>query len=535
MSFTSLDFIYVFLPIVLIGFYVINRSYPKLQVFFLLSASLFYCGYVDLTAALILAGSITANYGLAYTIRALSKASLKRLLLILGVSLNVAVLLWYKFSLETSFRNADVAAGQNNVFLDVGIPLGISFYTFYQISFLVDTYKSDTEFLSFFNYSLSASMFSQLPAGPILNYNDGLTQFGNIGRKSIEWNKLFKGISLFSMGLVKKVYLADYLATAVNQLHFAVSDGRELNALEAFVATWGFMVQLYFDFSAYSDMAIGLGLCFGFTFPINFNSPLKASTFSDFISRWHMSLIGFTRTYIFLPVSKEVKKIARGKAVKRQFIGWMAGLQVSFLVINIWHAPTLMLVLQGLFLGVFFVVVKVIDMKVSNVIRLPSFHNTWIGRLKGILGQILVLSTITVFAVLLRTRSFEEIRVLFAGFGRVPQLEPHLETTSFLSGIVEVFTSDALFPSLIEPVKLLNADSLAIPVFTFLTLLSFIVFKFPSTMQLFGFVNMPEKRWYSKLLWKPNLTWGTIIGFILALYTMLMNEDLTKDFLYGGF
>lgn len=535
MSFTSLDFIYIFLPLVLTGFYLINKTYPRLQVFFLLGVSFFYCGYVDPTAALILACSIGLNYSLAHTIRRLKGKGAKQALLTTGILMNVAALLWYKFSLETSFRNVEAAAGQGNVFLDIGIPLGISFYTFYQISFLVDTYKSEAQFLGFFNYGLSASMFSQLPAGPILNYNDGLTQFGQVGTRAIEWTKLFKGLSLFSLGLVKKVYLADYLGTAINQLHYAVSTGQELNALEAFVVTWGFLVQLYFDFSAYSDMAIGLGLCFGLTFPVNFDSPLKASTFGDFISRWHMSLIAFTRTYIFLPVSKKVKKMARGKAVRRQFIGWMVGLQVSFLVINIWHAPTLMLVLQGLFLGVFFVVVKVLGMGIGNLMSRQSLQNKWVDGLKNVLGRVIVMASISVFAVLLKTKSFEEVRRLFSGFKKWPVFDADSKTNGFSNRVLELFTSDRAFPTVEEPIKFLDAGSLPIPVFTFLMLLSLIVFIFPSTMQVFGLIRMPENRWYSKLSWKPNLIWGLLVGLLLSLYAMFANEDLTKEFLYGGF
>ena len=454
-------------------------------------------------------------------------------LLWLGVLLNVATLFWYKFTLETSFRNVDASLEQANVFLDVGIPLGISFYTFYQISFLIDTYKSDVHFLSFQRYSLSASMFSQLPAGPILNYNDGLNQFGHLGEGRVQRHYLFKGLSLFSFGLVKKVLLADHLGMATNQVHYAISDGQTLNALESFVASWGFLLQLYFDFSAYSDMAIGLGLCFGLTFPINFNSPFKAKTFTDFISRWHMSLIGFTRTYIFLPVTKVVKKIAKGKAVRRQFISWMVGLQVSFLVINIWHAPTLMLVLQGLFLGFFFVMVKLASMAFEKISRWRTAKIKWIRSFKAGLNQVLVLTTISVFAVLLRTRSFNEVITVFSGFKKLPGLKA--EAGGFPTQTLDVLTSYSFFPSIEDPIKLMGADFLPIPLLPFLILLSLITLMLPNTMQIFGLVRMPEGKWYSDIRWQPNLAWGIITGFTLALYAMVANENLIKEFLYGGF
>ena len=137
MSFISLNFIYVFLPVVLICFYGINRYYPRIQVFYLLGVSFFYCAYVDFDAALLLASSIGFNYVIASLIRSLKRKRTRRTLLWLGVLLNVATLFWYKFTLETSFRNVDASLEQANVFLDVGIPLGISFYTFYQISFLM--------------------------------------------------------------------------------------------------------------------------------------------------------------------------------------------------------------------------------------------------------------------------------------------------------------------------------------------------------------------------------------------------------------
>lgn len=535
MSFISLDFIYIFLPIVLICFIYINKKHPKLEVFFLLAVSLFYCGYVDFNAALILVCSISINYTIAYVIRLLGTKRSKLILLTIGVLLNVLTLFWLKFSLETSFGNVQGTTNESNVFLEVGIPLGISFYTFYQISFLVDTYKSKTKLLGFFKYSLSASMFSQLPAGPILNYNDGLTQFGQVGKRAFQWTSLYKGLSLFTLGLMKKVFLADYLSNIVNQLHHSVRMGQELNALETVGATWGFLLQVYFDFSAYSDMAIGLGLCFGFTFPINFNSPLKAKSLSDFILRWHMSLIGFTRTYIFLPVSKIVKNNTKGKAVRRQFIGWVVGLQASYLIINIWHAPTLMLVLHGLILGAFLVVAQVISMRLSNITQMKSSGSLWSPRLKVGLSRIVVLSTASLFTVLLKVRSFQEMNTLLAGFTRLPQFDHDPETGSLFSKLTDLIVSNRLFPSVQEPIELFGANFLIIPILPFLGLLSLIAFILPSTMQIFEFVRMPEGKWYSKLVWKPTMIWGLVIGFTLALYLMLGNESLTRDFMYGGF
>lgn len=535
MSFISLGFVYIFFPVVLICFYYINRRQPKLQTYFLLGTSFFYCGYVDLNAALILACSISVNYIIARALWLQQKQRLRAVLVTTGVLLNVIILLWFKFSLEASFGNVNKAADGQSIFLEVGIPLGISFYTFYQISFLVDIYKSQLRPLGFFQYSLSASMFSQLPAGPILNYNDGLSQFGQIGQKQIEWTSLYKGISLFTLGLIKKVFLADNLGGIVNQLHQAVNAGQELNILETVAATWGFLLQLYFDFSAYSDMAIGIGLCFGFTFPINFNSPFKATSLTDFISRWHMSLIGFTRTYIFMPVSKMVKKRAKGKAVRRQFIGWMVGLQAAFLVINIWHAPTLMLVLQGLVLGLFLVLVKIFSIWMGNLGRKLPVRFGPSSKLKAWLGRLVVLSTASVFAVLLKTRSFQEMKILFQGFSHLPQDRSSSASEGLIAKISVFLSSDMLFPSVDKSIKLFGFNALVIPVLPFLVFLSIIVFFLPNTMQVFELVRMPKSRWYSSFIWKPNMNWGLVIGLMLALYLMLASEGLTKDFMYGGF
>ncbi|WP_341225342.1 MBOAT family O-acyltransferase [uncultured Arcticibacterium sp.] len=396
----------------------------------------------------------------------------------------------------------------------------------------MDTYKSETKLLDFFKYSLSVSLFSQLTAGPILNYRDGFSQFDQIGKKPFDYENLSRGISLFTVGLLKKVLLADSLATITSQLHHAISMGKELNTLESIGATWGFLLQLYFDFSAYSDMALGLGLCFGFTFPINFNSPLKATSFSDFISKWHMSLINFTRNYIFLPISKYVKKKAKGKAVRRQFIGWAVGLQASFLVINIWHSPTLMLILQGLVLGLFLIIVNVIGKSISRISITPKKTSIRIKRLKAVLGHFLVLSAASIFATFLRISNFNELSTLFHGFFRLPKLETDntllIETTSHFAYLI----SDRLVPSIQEPITLLGYQTLTIPTIPFLLLLTLIGIFGPNTMQAFGMVVHLEKKWYQNFLWRPSLKWGIFIGLALASYLMIAENTSSLKFLY---
>ena len=235
--------------------------------------------------------------------------------------------------------------------LSVLMPLGISFFTFQQISYLVDSYRGETDHYSFIDYALFVTFFPQLVAGPIVLHNEMIPQFNDTYKKTLNQDMLSKGIYLFSIGLFKKVLLADTLGNAVN---WGFSNINVLTGFDALLVSLMYTLQIYFDFSGYCDMAIGIANMFGFELPLNFNSPYKSASIIEFWQRWHMSLSRFLRKYIYFPLGGSKKGSART----------ICNVLIVFLVSGIWHGANWTFILWGLLHGV------------ANVLT-RLFHKPW--------------------------------------------------------------------------------------------------------------------------------------------------------------
>ena len=324
MLFNSVEFLFYFLPLTLILFFTIAARYGKEPAIALLVvASLFFYGWWNPIYLILLVGSMFFNYFLG---QAISDSRHNRILLTFGVITNLGFLAYYKYA-GFFVTNINVLFDTSWNFGHVFLPLAISFFTFQQIAYLVDSYKGITREYSFLHYLLFVSFFPQLIAGPIVHHKEMLPQFSGAGTYRFNARHFSIGLSIFAIGLFKKTVLADGIAEYANPIFTAADGGQTLDFFTAWGGALCYTFQLYFDFSGYSDMAIGLARMFGIVLPLNFYSPYKAANISEFWRRWHMTLSRFLRDYIYIPLGGNRKGIVH--RYKNLFITMLLG--------GLWH------------------------------------------------------------------------------------------------------------------------------------------------------------------------------------------------------
>jgi alginate O-acetyltransferase complex protein AlgI len=296
MLFNSYIFILVFLPAALALYYAL-AEWRRARIVLLIAASLIYYGWWDARFLPLLVGLALANWLLAgrYV------ASGRRGWLDLGIVLNLAALGFFKY-FNFLLANLCALAGTAPARFDIILPLGISFFVFQKISYLADLRRGDRHGYPLRDYCLFVFFFPQLIAGPIVRHHEIIPQFDLPPRRPEMWENLARGAVLFVIGLLKKVALADALAPEANALFGKASAGLALNLGESWMAALAFALQIYFDFSGYSDMAIGLALMFGFRLPFNFDAPYRAVSIREFWRRWHITLSRFLRDYLYIPL-----------------------------------------------------------------------------------------------------------------------------------------------------------------------------------------------------------------------------------------
>ena len=303
MLFNSYEFIFIFLPITFfIYFYLNHKRLTETSKGFLICSSLFFYSWWNIAYLPIIIASMTFNYAIG---RSLHKTAgkkystfSKKSILIFGIVLNLALLGYFKYA-DFFIENINIAFDIRVEPMHLLLPLAISFFTFQQIAYLVDSYRQETKEYDFLNYALFVTFFPQLIAGPIVHHKEMMPQFTKISNKVKNYRNIALGLFIFSVGLFKKVVIADTFAIwAIQGFDIATT----LNLFEAWATSLSYTFQLYFDFSGYTDMAIGLALLFNIRLPINFNSPYKATNIQDFWKRWHMTLSRFLRDYVYIPL-----------------------------------------------------------------------------------------------------------------------------------------------------------------------------------------------------------------------------------------
>ena len=364
MLFNSPAYIFLFLPVVVLGYFLLNhfRLVVAAKAWLVLS-SLFFYGFWNPSYLALIIGSMLVNFALGVALhrgkRAVIRGKYHHLkrnnILAAGVLFNLGLLGYFKYA-DFLIENFNLLLDRETGYLNLVLPLAISFFTFQQIAYLVDSYQQDTREYDFLNYCLFVTFFPQLIAGPIVHHSEMMPQFMKLRTKILDWRNVSAGVFIFSIGLFKKVVIADSFAIWANAGFDAVGP-------LGFYAAWGtslsYTFQLYYDFSGYTDMAIGAALLFNIRLPINFNSPYKAIGIQDFWRRWHITLSRWLRDYIYIPLGGSRKGDSRT----------YANLFATFLLGGLWHGAGWTFIAWGAMHGIAIAVERLWG---KYGIRLPS-------------------------------------------------------------------------------------------------------------------------------------------------------------------
>ena len=519
MLFNSLSFILFFLPLSLLGFYGLAQLGNRWAAVWLVAVSFLFYSWWSSSLVILLGGSIAFNFSCgALILRTQSREGLQSLLLTAGVCGDLLLLFYYKYFFGLlnwlGFHGLIHLAHPYSMML----PLGISFFTFTQIGYLVDCKGGVVKSNRLLDYCLFVTFFPHLIAGPILHHREMMPQFADPKTYRFRWENLAVGTVLFVIGLTKKVVFADYFIPTVSET-FGDSHGL------AFFAAWdgvlSYSLQLYFDFSGYSDMAIGLALLFGLRFPANFNSPYRAASIIDFWQRWHMTLTRYLTLYLYNPVALWVsrRRVAQGKSVSRKAIATPGGFLsmiamptfYTMILAGVWHGAGPQFMIFGLLHGAYLTINHAWR---SFGPRVPETPPHPILRITATIGKIaLTYLAVLVAQVFFRASSVHDAMRLLEGmvggfgiFGHTVAGKAVAPLTVVVHGLVVVG-------------------------------LYVIIWTMPNGLQMLDRYepSLSKLKFDSPISfeWKPNLAWG-LAGGLLASLALLEATGMT-EFLYFRF
>lgn len=515
MLFNSFAFLFGYLPIVLAGYFLLDRltssaSWRLAPAVWLALASLFFYAWWDVRYLPLLLASICVNYGAGRLIGARAGAARKRVL-VAALALNLGLLAYYKYAnfFIDSVNAVAVAAGAGAGSLpwsglDIILPIGISFFTFTQIAFLVDCYRGEVREYRFIHYVLFVSYFPHLIAGPVLHHRDMMPQFADPANAHPRAANFAIGLSIFTIGLAKKVLIADNLSPLAMPVFAA---GATPTLIEAWIGVLAYTFQLYFDFSGYSDMAIGLSRLFGVKLPLNFNSPYKAANIADFWRRWHMTLSRFLRDYLYIPLGGS----RHGEAMRYR------NLMLTMLLGGLWHGAGWTFVIWGGLHGLYLVL-----------------QQAW-QRLFGAARAHWWPTLLTFLAVMLAWIFFRAPDVATAW--DISGALVGANGVSLPRGLASHAASLAqwgLHPAF-DGIRWIELAGPGLPVLLGAMLLAF---KAPNTQEIFFLyepaierIFQPTGRW--AFSWRPTRRWG--VGFAALFVACIFGMNRVTEFLYFQF
>ncbi len=393
MLFNSYIFVLLFLPLCVAGWYLLNHLRAhKAASLYLLGMSLWFYGYFNIRYLPLIIISVLFNFALYKGFGALDRraevsfAALRTMLLILGIIFNIGLLFYYKYY-DFFVSNINAAFGTDWALKKLLLPLGISFFSFQQLGFVIDSYRREVPAYDFLSYALFVTFFPQLIAGPIVKHDELVPQLMSPEKRRVNWDSLGRGLFIFALGLSKKVLLADVFGNAVN---WAYANTETLDSLTALLVLFAYPVQLYFDFSGYCDMAIGIGRMLNIELPVNFNSPHKARHMGEMWERWHMTLTRFFTKYVYIPLG------GNRRGALRTYLNVM----IVFLLSGLWHGAGWNFVLWGALNGLLVVLCKICQ--------------PWIDKTPRIIGTPVTFTLWSLVYVFFRAESFEKARAIFA-------------------------------------------------------------------------------------------------------------------------
>ena len=500
MLFSSYTFLFQFLPATALAFAAARRHSPRAGIMVLAGASLFFYGAWRPVYLLLLIASIAVNFSLGLR---MEDPLCRRGIGTLGVALNLAVLCYFKYT-NFLFDSINTLTGAPLPFFNIVLPLGISFFTFQQIAYLVDVMRGARVERDIVSYTLFVSFFPHLIAGPLVHHAEMIPQFkrGRTGRSAV---LAARGLAIFAAGLFKKVVIADNLAQFVSPVFAHLDAGGGVTTPWAWLATLAYSLQIYFDFSGYSDMAVGLALLFGIRLPVNFRSPYQALSIVEFWRRWHITLSRFLRDYLYIPLG------GNRLGEQRRYINLM----VTMLLGGLWHGAGWTFLVWGGLHGAY--------------LSINHLWREWRGgdartSANGLAAKGLSW-TITFFAVVIAWVFFRA-RTMAGAWQMLGSLFGLEAGSSAYAppGILRLMD----LPILVGEARLLliggGAVALALAVALFL----------PNVPQLFGYReyrHAPEPATW--LRWRPNAAWALVTALAVAISLFGMWQRL--EFLYFQF
>ncbi|MFZ2266850.1 MAG: MBOAT family O-acyltransferase [Azonexus sp.] len=410
MLFNSYGFLFLYLPVVLVGFFWLGRGASTYAAAWLAAASLLFYGFWNPAYLGLLLGSICCNYvfGLWINKAAVQHAVLrKKHVLLFAIAANLALLVYYKYT-NFFLESLGSLAGNTPLLTEIILPLGISFFTFTQIAFLVDTYQGKVREYDFVHYVLFVTFFPHLIAGPVIHHKEMMPQFAQRTTYQVHWGNIASGLLLLTLGLCKKTMMADSLApfaTGVfDGVQLGIASGTLPTTYEAWAGALAYTLQIYFDFSGYTDMALGVALMFNIRLPVNFNSPYQASSIIEFWRRWHMTLSRFLKDYLYIPLGGNQQGPVRR----------YANLSATMLLGGLWHGAGWTFVIWGGMHGFYLV----LNHLWREIARKSPWQLHLPGRLTAILGGALTFVAVVAAWVVFRADNLEQATILLkAMFG----------------------------------------------------------------------------------------------------------------------
>lgn len=423
MLFNSPEFLFFYLPVTLSIFFIFGRWSVTAAAAWLGLASLAFYGWTDPTTLLpIVLASMVFNFIIGYYLARYGNRSL----LILGVCANLVYLGYFKY-LNFLVPIINDLTSFNFPVPNIQLPLGISFFTFTQIAFIVDAYRREASEYKPIHYCLFVTFFPHLIAGPIIHHKEIMPQFADRQIYRFNLSAFTMGLTWFCLGLAKKVLLADNVGIYATKVFTAVHAGTPVGSLDAWLGTLAYTLQIYFDFSGYSDMAIGLAMMFGIILPLNFNSPYKATSLIEFWRRWHMTLSRFLRDYLYIPLGG-----SRHGPTRRYL-----NLLVSMLLGGLWHGASWNFVVWGALHGA--------GLAINHVWR--DFMGNRGYALPRIFGLMGTLAFVTLAWVPFRAETMHDAVVIWQSMCRYFIVAPRILDTAVLWWVVPLLSFALLAPN----------------------------------------------------------------------------------------
>lgn len=525
MLFNSYEFIFVFFPIVFAGFFVLARFGYSISALWLSFASLFFYGWWAYEYVGLLLLSITLNYSMGYLIGHTRNQIYAKYLTALSVIANLILLGFYKYAnffIDTSNLLTSGTAPLVNIIL----PLGISFFTFTQIAFLVDVYRGKAHEYNFIHYLLFVTYFPHLIAGPVLHHAQMMPQFAKRKTYKLQLDNVALGLSIFTIGLAKKVLLADSFAVYAEPVFGAAALGVQPDFIEAWTGALAYTLQLYFDFSAYCDMAIGISMMFGIKLPINFNSPYKAANIIDFWRRWHMTLSQFLRDYLYIPLG------GNRKGLTMRYIN----LLITMLLGGLWHGANWTFVIWGGLHGLYLIVNHAWQSVFPDQIPIHSS----LSKMYYLGATLFTFFCVVIAWVFFRAESFSSAILILKGcFGYGGMSLPStfgLIAEHFGSSLEMILPENITYGGVFLNIPSLGSLGGIAP-FAKLTIFGLLVVWFaPNCQQFFNFIEQKghEVKALKRLvIWQPKPVVGFLFGCLFCL--ALSKLDKVSTFLYYQF